>query len=152
MREIQCVNLGENVSKLTMGLALVWNDLQKCSMDVIFEQGPQYQNISNDFNISCNPTDTEVRLDTLRSGLRAAQRMVVVAFLCRKPITTRIPWGLAHNYTLLYFKCSRSFTYLFHTKQYPEHRPRWRSGYVSTNGLVGTGFASRYRLQTRADF
>ena len=30
--------------------------------------------------------------------------------------------------------------------------PRWCSGYVIGNGLVCTGFAFRYRLQTRAGF
>ena len=38
-------NLGEIVGKLTMGLVLVWNDLQKCSMDIMFEQGPECQKI-----------------------------------------------------------------------------------------------------------
>ena len=32
------MNLGENVGKLILGLALIGNDLEKCSVDVIFEQ------------------------------------------------------------------------------------------------------------------
>ena len=40
------------VSKLTMRLALVWNDLQMYSMDVMFEQSPECQKI---FNIWRNP-------------------------------------------------------------------------------------------------
>ena len=33
------MNFFENVGKLTMGLALVWNDLLKCFVDVMFEEG-----------------------------------------------------------------------------------------------------------------
>ena len=44
-RKIKCVNLDEYVGKLTKRLVLVWNDLQKCSIDVIFEQGPACQKI-----------------------------------------------------------------------------------------------------------
>ena len=40
--EMKRVNLGENVGKLSMGLVLVWNDLQKCYMDVMFGQDPEY--------------------------------------------------------------------------------------------------------------
>ena len=32
------------------------------------------------------------------------------------------------------------------------HKHRWRSGYVIRNGLVGTWFASRHRLQPKAGF
>ena len=45
MCKIKCVYLGENVGKLTTGLALVSNDLQKCSIDVMFEKGPECQTI-----------------------------------------------------------------------------------------------------------
>ena len=37
------MNLGENVGKLTMRLALILNDLVKCSMNVMYEQGPECQ-------------------------------------------------------------------------------------------------------------
>ena len=40
IKEIKCVNLGENVGKLTMALALVLNHWHKCSVDVMFKQGP----------------------------------------------------------------------------------------------------------------
>ena len=38
------------------------------------------------------------------------------------------------------------------TQRRTRNRPRWLSGYVIANGLVGTGFASRYRLQPRVVF
>ena len=68
-REVKCVNLDENVGILTMGLALVCNDLLKCSIDVMFEQGPECQNIFRSSISGVTPTDTDGRFTTSSRAL-----------------------------------------------------------------------------------
>ena len=58
------MNLSENVGKLTMGLALVGNNLQKCSMDITFRQDPECQKIFKSSISGVTPTDTDDRFNT----------------------------------------------------------------------------------------